>query len=263
MNDIPPRQTSLGILAKHWTPGQVKTRLGHTIGMHAAAEIHRLFCKHLARRLADAAERTSFVVAPADKRNVFTTELPATWQVELQSEGDLGRRMGSWFAGGPMIGGPVIGGPLRPSGERNDDAPVSEPIDRVLVGADCPMLAAEDVRGALRALRTHDVVLGPADDGGYYLIGLRGPWQDAYRGLFEGIAWSTATVFEVTLRRAAQAGLKVALLEPMSDVDTLEDLQRLRRRLAQPGFDAQDQTPKDETLLSDIDHALRLAKTSS
>src|SRR5205823_6028888 len=80
------------------------------------------------------------------------------------------------------------------------------------------------------AALTHgaDVVLGPAADGGYYLIGLRGPAP----GLFAGIAWGTAGVLEATLARAAAAGLAVHLLSPSFDVDQVADLSRLRALLA-------------------------------
>src|SRR5262249_39143450 len=73
-----------------------------------------------------------------------------------------------------------------------------------------------------------DVVLGPTEDGGYYLIGVRG----AHRELFDGVPWSTSEVLEITLRRAANAGLEAACLPSWFDVDTAEDLERLRATLA-------------------------------
>jgi rSAM/selenodomain-associated transferase 1 len=89
----------------------------------------------------------------------------------------------------------------------------------VIIGSDCPGLDARRLRAAFAALRRRDVVLGPALDGGYYLIGLARP---APR-LFRGIAWSTAGVAAQTLRRARALGLRWHLLPPLRDVDTAAD----------------------------------------
>jgi hypothetical protein len=89
----------------------------------------------------------------------------------------------------------------------------------VLVGSDCPAVDRGLVTEAFGALRRHEVVLGPSEDGGYYLIGLTGP---APR-LFRGVAWSTGAVFHQTLQNARAAGLRVATLAPRRDIDTVED----------------------------------------
>ena len=95
----------------------------------------------------------------------------------------------------------------------------------VIIGSDCPEVTTGDIRAAWRELRTHDVVLGPATDGGYWLIGLRQTRPE----LFAGIAWSSETVLAETLRRAKSAGLHIQLLRILADVDTAEDWEAYRR----------------------------------
>ena len=95
---------------------------------------------------------------------------------------------------------------------------VSQPT--VIVGTDCPDLNAGTVLQAFELLKEQDVVLGPADDGGYYLIGLNSPAPE----LFQGISWGTTTVCRETQRLAAQSSLNVGLLATLPDVDRPEDL---------------------------------------
>jgi uncharacterized protein len=98
-----------------------------------------------------------------------------------------------------------------------------------LINADSPTLPPQSLRSAVSALSSPGdrVVLGPSEDGGYYLIGLK----QAHHGLFEGIPWSTSAVLGETLRRAAEMGLKVELLQPWYDVDRAADLKRLCEEL--------------------------------
>ena len=90
----------------------------------------------------------------------------------------------------------------------------------VLIGTDCPDLNAQLIAEAFQALGEHDLVLGPAIDGGYYLIGLRRLIPE----LFTGIPWSTSAVLRQTLRIAQKLELAVAQLPLLSDVDRPEDL---------------------------------------
>ena len=94
----------------------------------------------------------------------------------------------------------------------------------IIVGTDCPTLNADYVVQAACALRQHDVVLGPAEDGGYGLVGLRRPVPQ----LFEHMPWGSSSVAARTLARADQLGLTVQMLDPLWDVDTAADLQRFR-----------------------------------
>jgi rSAM/selenodomain-associated transferase 1 len=94
----------------------------------------------------------------------------------------------------------------------------------ILVGTDIPLLTGDHLREARETLATTGgVVLGPADDGGYYLIGMR----TVHTELFEGIAWGTSSVLTDTLRIADRVGIEARLIRPAYDVDTIEDLRRL------------------------------------
>ncbi len=96
----------------------------------------------------------------------------------------------------------------------------------LVVGTDCPGIDTGYLSAALSGLGDHDLVLGPAEDGGYGLVGVRKAARARLRVLFEGIEWGTSGVLEATLRRAAAADLSVSLLPPIWDVDTPEDWQR-------------------------------------
>ena len=99
----------------------------------------------------------------------------------------------------------------------------------LLVGSDIPLITADHLIEAADTLRTRGgVVLGPADDGGYYLIGM----AQAHPPLFEGIAWGTGSVLTDTLRAAERIGVEARLVRSAYDVDTIDDLRRLERDLA-------------------------------
>jgi glycosyltransferase A (GT-A) superfamily protein (DUF2064 family) len=90
----------------------------------------------------------------------------------------------------------------------------------VIVGTDCPAISVELLERSFQALEQADLVIGPACDGGYYLIGLR----QNYPELFEGITWSSDRVFQETIDIAQHQGLAWAELEPLPDIDRPEDL---------------------------------------
>ncbi|WP_262892577.1 TIGR04282 family arsenosugar biosynthesis glycosyltransferase [Hymenobacter qilianensis] len=90
----------------------------------------------------------------------------------------------------------------------------------VIIGTDCPGLTTALLSQAFERLATHDVVVGPAADGGYYLLGM----NTLHPALFQQKAWSTASVLHDTLADAARLGLQVARLPTMHDVDTADDL---------------------------------------
>lgn len=99
----------------------------------------------------------------------------------------------------------------------------------MLVGTDIPFLGAAHIGEACGVLETSGrVVLGPADDGGYYLIGM----TTVHAGLFEGIAWGTGSVLADTLQAAERSGVEARLIRTAYDVDTIDDLRRLERGLA-------------------------------
>jgi rSAM/selenodomain-associated transferase 1 len=187
-------------MAKHPEAGRVKTRLAAAYGAEAACALHRAFVVDLAARLADTGWRTTWAVSPPGAP--FADVVPGARCIP-QRGSDLGTRMaaaaGDLFAEGP---GPVL-----------------------VLGADTPHLALDELATAAAALHHgSDVVLGPAEDGGYWLVGLRAP---APR-LFADIAWGTATVLDDTLARARALGLAVHLVARAFDVDEPTDLRRLQ-----------------------------------
>ncbi len=105
----------------------------------------------------------------------------------------------------------------------------------LLIGSDIPMLEVDRVNDAIEMLQAGgDVVLGPADDGGYYLIAMR----QAHAALFDKITWGSASVLADTLRAAERAGVGARLMSGAYDIDTIDDLRRLERDLASASPDA-------------------------
>ena len=100
----------------------------------------------------------------------------------------------------------------------------------VLIGSDSPDLPLSRIDDAFTVLDRHEVVLGPCDDGGYYLVGM----NRLVVGMFDGVEWSTPNVFATTMARLDQIGVQPAVLESWYDVDSIEDLHRLLRTAA-PG----------------------------
>mgnify|MGYP000517407170 CR=1 FL=1 len=180
-------------------PGAVKTRLGKQIGLTEAALIYRQLAEaQLSRIPADF--RTEIHYAPRGSAGEMRTWLGAQRIYRVQSGGDLGARLNKAFTEGFRRGYRRI----------------------IAIGSDCPQLDEACLRRAVDNLNDTDVVLGPATDGGYYLIGLRRP---APR-LFEGIEWSTSSVLAATRVRIHEGGLSSALLDEKDDIDDLASLQR-------------------------------------
>ena len=212
---------TVGLMAKYWEIGKVKTRLGASIGMSRSARIHQIFVQHLCVRLRDAGAARSICLSPIERSGDVTSMLrtlpgPPDWTIVDQGEGDLGTRMLRWFKA------QLSGGSL----------------SAILIGADCPAIDPALIDDAGRQLQDHDVVVGPAADGGYYLIGARGSWTGIggqLKLLFDGIPWSTPEVFKLTKSRAKDAGLSLAELETLEDVDTAAELHRLLEKLSSSG----------------------------
>ena len=215
------RSCVLGLMTKYWESGQVKTRLGKSIGMDAAADLHRQFVLHLCEHLGSIVGRRTICLSPADSLSTARGELESVglaerWQIVPQVEGDLGERMRHWFRTA-----------LTNPGRREHH------FSAILIGSDCPMLSPAEIAEAADALQSNDVVIGPAYDGGYYLLGIAGPWQDERFGcLFESMPWSSDRVLAMTREQLKQSNLAWAELNCRHDVDTKEDLDRLRHSLA-------------------------------
>jgi rSAM/selenodomain-associated transferase 1 len=202
-------RTAVAIMAKAPRPGEVKTRLAAALGATQAADLYRCFLLDGIEQVR-ALEAASLVIAyaPADGRGEVERLAPGFTPVP-QEGADLGARLANLFE--------------RLLANGHEAA--------LVVGSDLPTLPAAFLRQALALVGTPgvDVVLGPSEDGGYYLIGLR----VLHRSLFEGIAWSTPAVLAGTIERAEAAGLRTACLPPWFDVDTPEDLERLKASLAE------------------------------
>jgi hypothetical protein len=198
------REGDVIVLAKEPRPGFTKTRLAAGVGAEAAARLSEVFLRRTLSFARPHARRLFVSFAPREARDAFEAWAPGARLIS-QPEGDLGLRLQCAFE---MA---LADGARTP----------------VLIGSDSPTLPPNLLRYAQRLLVGHDVVLGPAEDGGYYLIGMNKP-QPA---LFREIDWSESVVLGQTLARAADAGLRVATLPYWYDIDTADDLARLEGAL--------------------------------
>jgi rSAM/selenodomain-associated transferase 1 len=183
------------VFAKAPVPGQAKTRLIPRLGEWRAARLHRRLIVHTLNTALGA--RCGAVELHGTRRHGFFKNLKVPFR--LQRGGDLGERMYHALSRAPK---PAI-----------------------LIGTDCPVLTAADLQRAARWLRGGaDVVLAPAEDGGYALIGAR----RVSPLLFQGIAWSSEQVYDQTVIRLERTGYRWRALRRVWDVDRPEDLERLR-----------------------------------
>lgn len=202
----------LAVMAKAPRPGEVKTRLCPPLSPAEAADLAGAFLLDaidLARDVDGA--RLAIAFAPADAGALFRGAAPEFSAVPQRGD-DLGARLRHVF----------------------EDVLPADGAGAIVVGSDLPTLPRAHLDEAVARLPESDAVLGPSEDGGYYLIGLRAPCP----ALFSDIAWSTDTVFDETMRRARHAGLRVSVLPPWFDVDTPADLERLDAALAGGGAGA-------------------------
>jgi rSAM/selenodomain-associated transferase 1 len=189
------------IFAKPPIPGSVKTRLIPELGPDRAAELAEAFLEDTVAMVRTVPWAECIIAATKTfERSYFKPE-----EVWLQSEGDLGERLEKV---------------LRLALKR-------KPIV-LAIGADSPGLPAGYLENARQALATADAVLGPSSDGGFYLIGLK----DCPVGVLDGIQWSHSTTLASTMHKLEQFGMKTVLINPWFDIDSHEDLERLRRQLA-------------------------------
>ncbi len=191
------RPGTLVIMLREPRPGQVKTRLGREIGMIPAAWWYRHHCARLLRRLRD--RRWRIVLAITPDRATGSRLWPADLIRSPQGRDDLGQRM------------------LR--GLRRPDGPARGPV--CLIGSDIPDITRAHIARAFVALGDHDAVFGPAEDGGFWLVGARHPAR-LPRDSFNGARWSSRHALADSL--ATLSGLRVALVDRLRDVDCAADL---------------------------------------
>ena len=203
---------AIGIMCKAPRAGRAKTRLAATIGMEAAAKLSACFLRDVAAAIEAVPERLACkgygVYAPAGGEAELRELLPQSFGLLLQADAEFGN---------------VLHGAVR-------DLLVAGHDCVALVNSDSPTLPPAVLAQAVEALRRPGdrVVLGPASDGGYYLIGLK----TAHRHLFTNIPWGTDAVASLTLERASQIGLETTRLPVWYDIDDAETLGWLRDELA-------------------------------
>lgn len=188
-------QRTLIVMVKTPRAGRVKTRLGRDIGMTSAAWWFRHQCLRLMRRIQDPRWQVVLAVSPdvdGMTSRIWPTHLPRI----PQGHGDLGQRMGRLLRTAPK--GPVC-----------------------VIGADIPGIDRPHIARAFAALGSHDAVFGPAMDGGYWLVGLKN-LRPAPQSMFAGVRWSTRHALDDT--RATLSDMRIAQVDKLQDIDTLDDL---------------------------------------
>jgi rSAM/selenodomain-associated transferase 1 len=204
------RAAALVLFGRLPEAGMTKTRLARTLGEAPTLLLYQAMLADTAWKLAriEAADPVAMMTCAGEPRwppqDPLSRNPYASFRMFRQEGADFGTRLG--FS-------------------------LSRPLDFgyqkvVLVGADSPELSVADLVHALELLDRCDVVLGPAEDGGYYLIGEKRHHPE----LFQGITWSTNVVFEQTRAAAQCAKLSVGLVRMLGDIDTIEDLRKLSKR---------------------------------
>lgn len=222
---------ALVIVAKYPEPGRVKTRLGATLGNERAAALYRAFLLDLSERFTTAKRAGRFDLYWACPPGAGLLGEVVGWNARIfaQRGGDFAERLRN------------ISCDIRAAGYRR----------LVILGSDSPHIAAETVTDAFAALDPSDISIGPALDGGYYLIGL--PLTPEPPDLFSGIVMSTTTVYAETVARAAALGLTTTTLAPTFDVDEITDLARLRALLEVADASVSPRCPQTFAALNALD----------
>ena len=192
--------TALILFTKAPVPGTVKTRLCPPLTHDEAASLHGSLVLDVIEKAQGLTGVTLYVACAPDIAHPFFKVLEGRYSARLllQEGDDLGTRMSDAIQKAFSLGHQRV----------------------ILTGTDLPSLTRAQVSQTVTQLGSHDLVLGPTLDGGYYLVALSRPAPE----LFRDIAWSTTTVLEETQKKAATLGLSVALLPSLRDLDEIEDL---------------------------------------
>lgn len=199
------KQVVLGLFAKWPSPGTVKTRLAPS-DTAWGEQVARAFLLDALQRFATVDAQRLLVFTPAAREADFAALAANHFFLTPQVDGDLGQRLAAFFAQRFDAGASAV----------------------VATGTDSPTLPVEYVERAFAELENVDVVLGPATDGGYYLVGC-GPTPPP---LFDNITWSSRRVLADTIAALTEPRWRLALLPPWYDVDTPEDWELLRGHVA-------------------------------
>lgn len=194
----PRSRPTLLVFARAPRPGTVKTRLARTLGDERAMALYRRMGRRVVDQVAAAPATVTVCHTPDDAGDELREWLgPGAVRYWPQGPGDLGARLTRMF-----------------------DRAFDSSWRAVAIGTDAPSVDETTIRRALHALDSADVVIGPARDGGYYLLALRRPRPD----LFTDVRWSTGSVMRETVERVRAEGLTLTYLEVESDIDTAADL---------------------------------------
>jgi len=186
------------VFAKEPQKGKVKTRLSRHLSQEGCLKLYKeLLADTLGRARKIKCSHKVLAYDSASKKPVYLKKIAADFQFYKQEGGDLGERMFNAFKAYAAPGACVV-----------------------IIGSDSPNLPLTYINRAFLELSKRDLVLGPAYDGGYYLIGLKEPC----RKIFKGVKWSCCSVFKETLKRIRELKKTTAILPPWYDIDTPQDL---------------------------------------
>jgi rSAM/selenodomain-associated transferase 1 len=188
------------VFLKEPVPWQVKTRLAASIGAPEAAQLYQACAEETLCQLAPLTQDTVIYADPPEALERVRRWVGHDWTVRPQHGSTLGTRLAQAF----------------------DEAFADGATRVVVIGTDAPWLSARHVERAFAALDESDVVIGPSEDGGYYLLGVSRPVP----ALFEAIPWSTRDVYASTIAAAQALRLRVGALRMGYDLDCWEDVQR-------------------------------------
>jgi uncharacterized protein len=218
---------SLILFARAPEPGRVKTRLAGRLTEAGAADLYHAFLADAARVYLSPRWISVLCAEPDPPGARLEALFPRPWVREAQAPGGLGDRLSAAFASAFERGAPAA----------------------VAIGSDHPTLSRERLAEVFDLLTNgNDAAILPAEDGGYCAIGLTS--SAPFEAVFRDIAWSTDAVLRETLARMERAGIRYGLLAPAYDVDRPEDLDRLRRDLAQRDPDTEDYPSATARMLS-------------
>lgn len=217
----------LGIFVRAPVPGTVKTRLSPPLSPDQACRLYTAFLEDLSRRLEKLSGTETTVFFDGDGAELLDRHVPRRARRLAQAGESLGERLDAAFV--DLIGRSSRGA--------------------VVIGSDSPDLPIPYIKRAFQKLRHHDVVIGPAADGGYYLIGLAKPCA----ALFDGISWGSKTVYAETLDAIARHELTFASLPLWYDVDDAAGLELLRNELRARSLSRRDRLIATENVMREID----------
>lgn len=192
------------LFTRYPQPGKVKTRMIEHLGPQGAAALHVQLTEQVIRKIEPAlrSKKIQLQIYYCEGSELeMRAWLGDSCSYHCQQGRDLGERMAKAFAESWQQGAGQV----------------------LLIGSDCPDIDAVVISCGLKKLRDYDLILGPAADGGYYLIGLRS-FAYGYKHLFDGITWGTELVLQQTILKAKEVGLRWTLLPQLHDIDRPEDL---------------------------------------